>query len=317
MIHVYMSGRLGNQFFRYAFARKLQLLSEDNPKIVMTFPASQEQKSDDWFGNQIQYFKLNPNIEYRYDNNDNAVKWYKEHLSLHNRLFLFLYLFFRHKIKNGYTIVKYQKLFSKFFSRRGIYIQAAGYVPEHIYYNKNIIINGHYEAENYFYEIKNILLDEFSPKKHILSHNVNLFNLINNTESVCISVRRGDFLAPEHKNHFHVCTSEYYFKAIEEIRKRIKTPTLFFFSDDIEWCKATFTNLPEETHFELGTDPVWEKLRLMTACKHFIIANSTFSWWAQELSRNPNKIVISPSRFNNRKDFCSPLILQSFVTVDV
>lgn len=312
-----MSGRLGNQFFRYAFARKLQLLSENNPKIVMTFPAGQEQKSDEWFGNQIQYFKLNPNIEYRYDHTDNAVKWYKEHLSLPNQLLLFPYLFFRHRIKNWRTMENYQNFFSKIFNYRGLYIQGEGFFPQKFYNRKTLIVNGIYEAEEYFLDIKNILFNEFSTKEPILSHNINLFNLINSTQSVCISVRRGDFLAPEHKKHFHVCTSEYYFKAIEEIRKRIKTPTLFFFSDDIEWCKATFSNLPEETHFELGTDPVWEKLRLMTACKHFIIANSTFSWWAQELSANPNKIVISPNRFNNRKDFCSPLILPSFITVDV
>lgn len=204
-----------------------------------------------------------------------------------------------------------------YFSKRGIYIQSDGYIPEKPTKRKNIIINGNYEAREYFNDIKEILQDEFTPKQSLLPENQKLFDRINQTQSVCISVRRGDFLAPQHINHFYVCTSEYYLKALKEIRKRIESPVLFFFSDDIQWCKETFANLSEETHFETGTDPVWEKIRLMSACKHFVIANSTFSWWAQYLSKNPNKIVISPNRFNNRKDFQSPLICPEFLTIDV
>ena len=63
-----------------------------------------------------------------------------------------------------------------------------------------------------------------------------------------------------------------------------------------------------------GTDPVWEKLRLMSACKHFVVSNSTFSWWTQYLSKSENKIVVSPSRwFNN--DYESPLIGKDWIKI--
>ena len=49
--------------------------------------------------------------------------------------------------------------------------------------------------------------------------------------------------------------------------------------------------------FETGKDDVFEKIRLMSKCKHFILSNSSFSWWAQYLSDSKEKIVVAPSRW--------------------
>lgn len=103
--------------------------------------------------------------------------------------------------------------------------------------------------------------------------------------------------------------------AIEKIKCIVENPVFFMFSDDIQWVREN-VNTGCLTYYEDGTDPVWEKLRLMSACKHFIISNSTFSWWVQYLSRNGDKIVISPSRwFNN--DYKSPLIDEKWIKIEV
>lgn len=162
--------------------------------------------------------------------------------------------------------------------------------------NKEAI--GCFESAQYFNNIKEKLQEEFTPIYEKLEKNYKLYSSIENSESVCITIRRGDFLADAFKNRFYVCTQAYFYKGIEYMQKHLKNPKFFVFSDDVEWCKNNM-KFPEGTEFEDGTDPVWEKLRLMYSCKHFIISNSTFSWWAQYLSRNDEKIVVAPNRWRN------------------
>jgi len=72
-----------------------------------------------------------------------------------------------------------------------------------------------------------------------------------------------------------------------------KNFTLLFFSDDIEWCQKEFDNL-DRNKFFVNIESDYIEFYLMTLCKHHIIANSTFSWWAAYLNKNPNKAVIIP-----------------------
>ena len=137
--------------------------------------------------------------------------------------------------------------------------------------------------------------------KDKISDNSNLLlEKINNTNSVSIHVRRGDYLKDNNINIHGLCSLEYYLRAIEILNMSSYKFSFFIFSDDLEWCKAKFS-FSNDLHFCEGN--FLEDFFLMSKCKNNIIANSSFSWWAAFLNENINKTVIYPSNwFANKKD---------------
>ena len=132
----------------------------------------------------------------------------------------------------------------------------------------------------------------------MVTENEKLYKKITESESVCVTIRRGDYLNDTFRNDFYLCTPKYFIEAMRIMKSRVPNAKFFIFSDEPEWCKENIP-FPFECEYESGIDPVWEKFRLMYSCKHFIISNSTFSWWAQYLSRNKNKVVIAPNKWRN------------------
>ena len=127
--------------------------------------------------------------------------------------------------------------------------------------------------------------------------NKELYNVIESTESVCVTIRRGDYVT-NFKNDFFLCDVDYFLEGIKRISQEVKN-----------------IKIDSPCYYESGDDPIWEKIRLMYSCKHFIISNSTFSWCAQYLCRNPNKVVISPDRWFPKSMKAHPLISSSFITI--
>ena len=160
-------------------------------------------------------------------------------------------------------------------------------------FQKRIVLNGYWQSEKYFSDVAEILRMELTPKEPLQPQNEELYNKIKNTNSVCVTIRRGDFMNDKNKGTFYICDNTYFRNALSYIKKRLPDCTFFGFSDDIEWVKNNM-EFPGEVYYESGVDPVWEKLRLMSACKHFVLSNSSFSWWAQYLSNEKKKIVVAP-----------------------
>ena len=111
-----------------------------------------------------------------------------------------------------------------------------------------------------------------------------------------VHVRRGDYLVnPQASAYFGVLGRDYYLAAREALEARIPRPTYFLFSDDPERARTELTDWPG-LRLVAGYSGA-EDLRLMSLCRHFVIANSTFSWWGAWLGAAPDKLVIGPQRW--------------------
>lgn len=118
-------------------------------------------------------------------------------------------------------------------------------------------------------------------------------------ESVCVHVRRGDYAKAPAVAAFHGTLSiDYYTAAADRIAAEVGSPTFFVFSDDLPWAQAHL-RLPGPTRFveAAASQPPAIDQRLMASCRHFVIANSTFSWWAAWLGAAAGKIVVAPQRW--------------------
>ena len=140
-----------------------------------------------------------------------------------------------------------------------------------------------------------------------------LLHQIKNCNAVAISMRLGEDYT--NSKLLNVCNEDYYYKAIDYIDKSIKDAVYFIFSDRIDFAKSKF-NFKHNVYFIDGFKD-YESLRLMYSCKHFIIANSSFSWWGSYLSSNSKKIVVAPSKWYNDDIEKSHIYLDSMILIDV
>jgi|GEM_PF-3781108 len=114
---------------------------------------------------------------------------------------------------------------------------------------------------------------------------------IKSCTAVAVHIRRGDYL---NTPYLLVCDYAYYKRAIDKMKEAVPDAKLFIFSDDLEWVRENykFDGVYVDIHGKS-----MDEIMLMSLCKHFVISNSTFSWWGQALSKNPNKKVIAPSKW--------------------
>jgi len=160
-------------------------------------------------------------------------------------------------------------------------------IPNHP--DRNVFLSGYFQSEKYFKDYEDEIRELFM--SYDIETNDEIKELLDNHNTCSIHVRRGDFL--NHPNHHPVQGMNYFMKAI---KKMPKDSMFLIFSDDINWCKENFPDLPEKFRFVEGNND-FEDLYIMSKCRNNIIFNSTFSWWGAWLNGNKDKTVVAPQKW--------------------
>lgn len=181
----------------------------------------------------------------------------------------------------------------------------------------NVYLEGYWQSERYFEDIKEIVQKEFTLKTPLEGLNLILAEEIRTVDAVSMHVRRGDYVTDENVSTMHgVCDLEYYRKAVDKVVQTLKDPCFFVFSDDPEWVADNLKLRHPARYISHNSSLAHEDLRLMSLCRHHIIANSSFSWWGAWLSTCHEKLVIAPNKwFNNFKVDTSDLIPKAWIRI--
>ena len=270
---VQLLGGLGNQMFQYALGRAIShrtgapLLLDTN---VMKFARQETPRSYD-----LDIFKLQPTFATRAD----VSRYHPHGAGIVEKIV--------HRLRGaqGASEILHQYRFE--------------YQPGILYLKAPNYITGYWQSHRYFYGIEDVLRSDLTFRDALPPGAMDYAYDIAKPGAVCLHVRRGDYTAPKHAHFIGPCDIDYYRRAVARVRELLEQPVFFIFSDDLSWCRANFDWLEGAARFvEYATPPGCKvhasDLQLMTRTEYFIVANSTFSWWAAWLAGERAKLVIAP-----------------------
>lgn len=264
-IKMFLGGGLGNQLFQYAFARALAMRNEANLVLDAASIFEIDYRYKRSF--ELDAFKLPPEVKIL------RRKPFAVHL---RRKFVELTCCRGPHLSNPY-VRELRPL--KFYPE---------YLDWKVYKNVNLL--GYWQCEQYFVDFKSQILQDLSFLNPINECRAEFLKKIQASNSVAVHVRRADYS--------QAIGLGYYEASINQMRQIIGNPRFFVFTDVPDWWEK---NAIEGDDIELvpsGDLPAIEDFKLMTYCQHYIIANSTFSWWAAWLGKAKHEAsqIISPQR---------------------
>ena len=278
MIVINLNGGLGNQMFCYAFGRYLSHVN----KCTVALDTSFLENSPDAITKRNYELNIFPNLSIPIINNSQK----KIIINYRTNKIYQAYNRFRKIIKlpSAYThsVQTWEKPFM---------------LEELLNVKTNIhFLSGFWQNEYYFAPIADNIRQEFSFPERISAENQLLITEINSCNSVSLHIRRGDYITEKTASEWlNVCSIDYYERAMQRIADEVSNPTFFIFSDEIDWVKENLVIPYPHLYVDHNSGATaYEDMRLMSLCRHNIIANSTFSWWGAWLNNNPTKMVIAP-----------------------
>lgn len=284
MIIVQVNGGLGNQLFQYSTAKALSIKKNALLLLDMSW-FDQTGKKDG-----LHYFSIPDKIA----SNSELKPFYER----------------------GLLTKAVQRL--KPSTKREIYREKFFHFdPDLFKVNDTVFLKGIWQSEKYFIDHEDALRQVLTIKEEYVGHLSSIKSELQSTNSISIHVRRGDYLTAVALDVLGLQEKDYYKSAWSAITSKVTNAQAYFFSDDTKYVEEELMPLiPGKILSRPEPDNYIEDFYLMSQCKHNIIANSSFSWWAAWLNNNPDKWVVAPKKwFNNGPKDTQDLIPHSWLRI--
>ncbi|MGE5521148.1 MAG: alpha-1,2-fucosyltransferase [Candidatus Dadabacteria bacterium] len=160
-----------------------------------------------------------------------------------------------------------------------------------------VYLSGYFQSEKYFKPIEQIIRTNYKINEQLINNVLDLGAQFQNENSVAVHIRKGDYTNKEALEYHGILKPDYYVPAIGIMKDKLQNPRFYIFSDDPSIMATQIGIEDAEVISGRKSRTAFEDLYLMSQCKHNIIANSSFSWWAAWLNNNMSKIVIAPKQW--------------------
>lgn len=280
MVIVKLVGGLGNQLFQYAAGQRLARARQTPLKLDLS--AFEHYK--------LHAYSLNHfNIQEQFASRAEAARFCGRRLA--DRIY-----------RRVQMLLPYR-------SRSWLVERHYHFDPDILRAGADVYLDGFWQSEKYFADEADLIRREFTIKTPMEERDREVAGQIAGKNSVSLHVRRCDYVTAPGTARLHGgCDLEYYARALNIIKGRLSDPHVFVFSDDMRWVVGNLPiDLPVTFVDHNRADKNYEDLRLMSLCRHHVIANSTFSWWAAWLGAHAQGLVIAPQKWfqhslNDTKD---------------
>lgn len=293
MIIVKLMGGLGNQMFQYAFSRELAAMyGEEVYYDLESYQADRQRKLS----------LLSLSVPELPDWKTVLSESERKRITREQKLY-------RIEQRAMRAIHRSDRVGEKLYNR---YIEKNRYYNFDPYYyglpklsGRIKAAYGYFQGEAYFVHVIDEIRRAFAVSEEI-SDEQDLLEQIRSCNSVCVHIRVGDYKARKNRR-FDVVNPDYVRRGLDYLREKVTNPVFFVFTNDPESVRRDY-GIPDAIYVT-GLRDV-QDFRLMQACRHFLISNSTFSWWASYLAASPDRLIVVPEKWRRNQE-SDPALLQS------
>jgi hypothetical protein len=291
MIIISLMGGLGNQMFQYAAAKNLAIMNNTTLKIDVSNFKKLTKNKDHII--QLDCFNISAPQAC-----EDEISKYKPSESRGLKIIRRL----KKTLKLPVADIENPCLYSE--------PDESSFKPDFLDLGSDKYLVGYFNSYKYFRQIRDILIEEYTPKSDISVEGREMIKRIEDTDSISLHIRRGDYVTDPDvcESIDGIITDRYYRNAIDFMLARVDKPHFYVFSNDMPWVRANFKIPADVTCVDINSPQRgFEDLWIMSKCRHNINAGgSTFSWWAAYLNQNKDKIVLRTAKISNHSRYNHP-----------